>query len=268
MMRERTQMRKTLLDHENGSRITYLADLQELVGNEQEREVQIRRMQEVDAAIVAAKARREEAQAEYRRAVLGELAEATRKAGNLERDLAKAEQRTKYQALTAPIAGTVQQLAVHTIGGVVTPAQTLLVIVPSDTALEVEAVVENQDIGFVHPGQTTEIKVDTFNFTRYGLRHGEVVGVSQDAVGRGSQAKPDASRSAQNSGDGNSGAEQGAGFAARVSLDSTQMQVGDKLVNLSPGMAVTVEIKTGRRRIISYLLSPLLRYSQESLRER
>ena len=57
-------------------------------------------------------------------------------------------------------------------------------------------------------------------------------------------------------------------YAARVSLDRTQMQVDDKLVNLSPGMAVTVEIKTGSRRIISYLLSPLLRYKQEVLRER
>jgi hemolysin D len=57
-------------------------------------------------------------------------------------------------------------------------------------------------------------------------------------------------------------------YAARVSLDRTQMQVEDKLVNLSPGMAVTVEIKTGSRRIISYLLSPILRYKQETLRER
>ena len=78
--------------------------------------------------------------------------------------------------------GTVQQLAVHTDGGVVTPAQALMAIVPADSHLEIEAMVSNRDIGFVHAGQEAEIKVDTFNFTRYGLLHGTVVSVSQDAI--------------------------------------------------------------------------------------
>src|SRR6202021_3080170 len=82
---------------------------------------------------------------------------------------------------------TVQQLAVHSVGGVVTPAQTLLTIVPADSTMEIEAMVDNQDIGFVHSGQDAEIKVDTFNFTRYGLRHGKVLSVSQDAVIRDRQ---------------------------------------------------------------------------------
>ena len=76
----------------------------------------------------------------------------------------------------------VQQLAVHTVGGVVTPAQALMVIVPADSQLEIEAMVSNRDIGFVEPGQDAEIKVDTFNFTRYGLLHGKVLSVSQDAI--------------------------------------------------------------------------------------
>ncbi len=81
----------------------------------------------------------------------------------------------------------VQQLAIHTVGGVVTPAQPLLVVVPSDSRLEIEAMVSNSDIGFVHAGQEAEIKVDTFNFTRYGLLHGQVLSVSQDAVIRDRQ---------------------------------------------------------------------------------
>ena len=89
--------------------------------------------------------------------------------------------------LTAPVDGVVQQLAVHTVGGVVTPAQSLLVVVPSDSRLEIEAMVSNRDIGFVHAGQDAEIKVDTFNFTRYGLLHGEVLSVSQDAIIRDRQ---------------------------------------------------------------------------------
>ena len=128
--------------------------------------------------------------------------------------------------------------------------------------------VSNRDIGFVHPGQEAEIKIDTFNFTRYGLLHGKVVSVSQDAIVRD---KPQ-----DKTGDKVPGAEtstsepkgQELAYAARISLDRTQMQIDNNLVNLSPGMAVTVEIKTGSRTVISYLLSPLLRYKHETLRER
>ena len=118
------------------------------------------------AAIVAT---RSQAVAEFHRTLYGELAEAERKAAGLSNDLAKAEERTKRQILTAPVDGVVQQLAVHTVGGVVTPAQQLAVVVPSEAVLEVEAMISNRDIGFVHAGQDAQIKVDTFNFTRYGV---------------------------------------------------------------------------------------------------
>src|SRR6185295_12385464 len=124
--------------------------------------------------------------AEYRRTLFGELTEAKRKAAGLAADLSKAEQRTKLQQLTAPVSGIVQQLAVHTVGGVVTPAQSLMVIVPSDSSLEIEAMVSNHDVGFVHAGDEVEIKVDTFDFTRYGLLHGRVLSISSDAIVRDS----------------------------------------------------------------------------------
>ena len=159
--------------------------------------------------------------------------------------------------------GVVQQLAVHTVGGVVTPAQALAVVVPVDSHLEIEAMVSNRDIGFVHAGQEAEIKIDTFSFTRYGLLHGKVLNVSQDAITRDKPQDKSKTEPASSEPKG-----QEMNYAARVSLDRTQMQVEDKLVNLSPGMAVTVEIKTGSRRIISYLLSPVLKYRQEILKER
>jgi hemolysin D len=138
-------------------------------------------------------------------------------------------------------------------------------VVPSDSHLEVEAMLSNRDIGFVHPAQDVEIKVDTFPFTRYGLIHGRVVSVSQDAIARDKPAEkgpgPAESTSSEPKG-------QELVYSARVTLDRTQMQVEENLVNLSAGMAVTVEIKTGSRAVITYLLSPLMRYKQESLRER
>ena len=201
--------------------------------------------------------------------LLDELNKAEAKAAGLVHDVAKAEQRARFQTLTAPVDGVVQQLAVHTVGGVVTPAQALLVLVPQESQLEIEAMVSNRDIGFVHPGQEAEIKVDTFTFTRYGLLHGKVLSVSQDAITKDKpQDKPNqqGAPGADNASSEPKGQEMS--YAARVSLDRTQMQIDDNLVNLGLGMAVTVEIKTGERTVLSYLLSPIMRYKHDTLRER
>jgi hemolysin D len=266
---QRVDVRKQLWDQKLGSKLVYLTDLQDLVSQRQELLVQQSRLREAEAALAAVQETRAQTLAEYRRNLSSDLATAETKAGALAHDLIKAKARVRLQSLTAPIDGVVQQLAVHTVGGVVTPAQALMVVVPVESRLEIEAMLSNRDIGFVRPGQDAEIKVDTFNFTRYGLLHGQVLSVSQDAITRD---KPPQDKS----GDKAVGAENSTSepkgqellYAARVSLDRTQMQVEDKLVNLSPGMAVTVEIKTGSRTVLSYLLSPVLRYKQETLRER
>jgi hemolysin D len=235
---------------------------------QQEVLVQKSKLQEAEAAVAALVETRAQTAAEYRRTRFEELTKAQEKASGLAQDVIKAEQRTKLQALTAPVDGVVQQLAVHTVGGVVTPAQQLLVVVPLDSHLEIEAMVSNRDIGFVHEGQSGEIKIDTFSFTRYGLLHGEVISVSQDAITRDKPQDKSADKVQGTEVSSSEPKGQELSYAARVSLEHTQMQVEDKLVNLTPGMAVTVEIKTGSRRIISYLLSPIIKYKQEMLRER
>jgi hemolysin D len=162
----------------------------------------------------------------------------------------------------------VQQLAIHTIGGVVTPAQTLMFIVPAESRLEVEAMISNQDIGFVGAGQEAAIKVDTFNFTRYGLLRGTILNVSRDSIARDKPADKASDKALGAETTSSEPRGQELLYSARISLDRTQLEIEDKQVNLSPGMAVTAEIKTGARRIISYLLSPLARYHHDSLRER
>src|SRR3984957_20464921 len=179
---ERVNIRKALSEYSN--RLQYYEVLQQLTESQQERLVQKSHLKEARAAVGAIIETRGQTKAEYRRTIFGELAEAERKAGGLAADLSKAEQRTKLQQLTAPVSGMVQQLAVHTVGGVVTPAQALMVIVPSDSQLEVEAKVNNHDIGFVHAGDEVEIKVDTFDFTRYGLLQGRVLSISSDSIVR------------------------------------------------------------------------------------
>jgi hemolysin D len=268
VLQQRVEIKQSLYTREIGSKVNYLEILQALIETQHELLVQQSRSHEAEAAVAAIVEARAQTAAEFGRVTSGELVEAQRKASGLSEDVIKATQRTHLQALTSPVDGTVQQLAVHTLGGVVTPAQALLVVVPAESHLEIEALISNRDIGFIQVGDEAEIKIDTFNFTRYGLIRGKVQSISQDAITR--DKPPDKSSDSAQGASTTTSEPKGQEFLyqARVSLDQKQMQVDDRLVNLSPGMAVTVEIKTGTRSVMSYLLSPLLRYKQESLRER
>jgi hemolysin D len=268
LLQERVDVRKYLYDKAIGTKIIYLTEFQDLVGQQHEVLVQQSRLREAEAAVAGLTHARFKVEAEYRRGLYDDLAKAEQRAAGLAQDVIKGEQKAKQQILTAPVDGVVQQLAVHTIGGVVTPAQTLAALVPLDSNLEIEAMVMNRDIGFIVPGQSAAIKIDTFNFTRYGLLAGRVLSISRDAITRDRhEDKPrDQPSSAENASSEPKGQE--LLYAARVSLERSGMEIEGRTVQLSPGMAVTVEIKTGSRRIISYLLSPLMRYNQEVLRER
>ncbi len=247
LVRARTEARGELARAGVGSRLIYLEAQQQLAEARHERVIQQRRMAELDAAIGALRAQRIALDAEFTRTRRAELAEAERQLASLTQEVLKAEQRQAWQSLTAPIDGQVQQLAVHTVGGVVQAGQQLLVVVPQDDGLEVEAAVLNRDIGFVRPGQAVQIKLETFMFTRYGLVPGEVISVSGDAIQE---------------------ERRGLVFAARIRLLRSAIQVDGRETPLTPGMNVTVEIRIGDRRVLDYLLSPIVRYRQEALRER
>src|SRR5579871_3527332 len=266
---EEAEIRQKAMSIEFGNRIAHLDAQIRLADQKNDLVVQQRRASEIIAGRKALEQQREQTRAEYANKILSDLADAEQKALDLTEDLKKADQRLEQQILRAPVDGTVQQLAVHSLGGVVTAAQQVMLIVPSDSRLEVEAMLPNRDVGFVSPGQREEIKVDTFNFTKYGLLHGEVEVVSHDAI---VQQKPvdksNPTKSQAALADTSEPAGQEYVYAAQVSLDSTRLQVDGRMVDLIPGMAVTVEIKTGSRRVIEYLLAPLLRYKKESLHER
>lgn len=268
-LQKRARARQYLANKGISSKLDAYTAQQDLVEHQQELQVQKGRLAEATAGVASLKDQRLQAEAEYRHKNLDDLTQAEQKASSLHEQLIQASEKYKLQTLTSPVDGTVQQLAIHTEGGVVTPAQSLLVVVPADSHLEIEAMVSNRDIGFVREGQEVTVKVDTFNYTRYGLLHGKVMSVSQDAITR--DRPDDKTGNKQQAGSESDSSEpkgQELVYAARVSLDRTQMQIDDRLVNLEPGMAVTVEIKTGSRHIISYLLSPLSRASHEALRER
>ncbi|MDP1735634.1 MAG: HlyD family type I secretion periplasmic adaptor subunit [Sulfuritalea sp.] len=245
--RQRAEDFKGLVEKNFISKHGYLEKEQARIEQEADLETQRSRLKELAAAIDEAKGQRNSALAETRRLALDTLNEAEQKATGYGQELVKTESRGQQMTLTAPVDGTVQQLVVRTVGGVVTPAQVLMVIVPKDDALEVEAFLENKDIGFVNAGQQAEVKIETFPFTKYGTIPASLVHVSRDAI---------------------NDEKRGPIYSTRARLQRATVQVEDKTVNLTAGMAVTVEIKTGKRRVIEYFLSPLLQYGSESLRER
>jgi hemolysin D len=205
------------------------------------------RLQEAQAALREAEQTRSAYLAETQRTLSVRQAQADLKRQQSHQELAKATQREQLTTLTTPVAGTVQQLALHTEGGVVTEAQALMVIVPDSASVSAEVTLENKDIGFVTEGQDVAIKLETFPFTRYGTVKASVDKVTQDAV---------------------NDEKRGAIFPALLKLHQTTIDVDGKPIKLAPGMNVTAEIKTGQRRVIEYLLSPIQRAGSESLRER
>lgn len=190
---------------------------------------------------------KEAAIAEFKREQHDNLSKALDKAHEYSQAVVKTKKQLNQTRLTSPVNGTVQQLAVNTIGGVVTPAQALMVIVPTEDYIEAEAMIENKDIGFVKQGQDAAIKIETFLFTKYGLIEGKVQTVSLDAI------QDDKKKLV---------------YATRIRMSRNTMDIEGKLVKLTPGMAVTVEIKTGQKRFIEYFLSPLIQHVSESLKER
>jgi len=238
---------KRLLDKAYVAKHAYLEKEQQRLDQERELAVQQARVLELQAAKQQAESRRQSVLAQTRRAMLDLLHESEQRAAGLQQELSKAEQRNRLMHLTAPVDGTVQQLAIHTAGGVVTEAQPLMVIVPSNQPVEVEAMLENKDIGFVRPGQEVEVKVDTFTFTKYGVVHGTVASISDDAI---------------------EDERLGLVYSTRIQLKENSILVGSQQVPLTPGMSIRAEVKTDKRKVIDYFLSPLQQHTAESLGER
>lgn len=162
-------------------------------------------------------------------------------------EVTKARQMNRFQRLVAPVDGTVQSLEVHTVGGVVEAAKPLMTVIPARGALEVQAKVLNKDIGFVRAGQEAAVKLEAFPFTRYGAVPGRVRSISRDAV----QDK-----------------DLGLVYMATITLDRSFVDADGRRYVLSPGLSATVDVKTGTRRIVSYLISPLQTSISQAGRER
>lgn len=180
--------------------------------------------------------------------VMTKIVEDRRQLALTEENLKKAEEKNRQSIIKAPMAGRVQKLSVHTRGAIVTTAQELLIIVPENTAMKIEAWVENKDIGFIYEGQPAALKVETFNFQKYGTLPAVVETVSTDAV---------------------ENKEGKLLYKTILRPEETEFHlITGRTVPLVAGMSVSAEIKTKDKRIIEYFLDPFLQYKSEGLRER
>jgi hemolysin D len=247
LVTQRADSLKKLSEQNLVARNSYLEVEQERIEALQDLAAQDSNLASTAAAINELIEQRSLALADSRREAFEKLEELEKQNRAQRQELIKASDIAGDQVLTSPVDGVVQQLKVHTIDGVVTPAEQLLVVVPKDQILEVEARVLNKDIGFVRAGQPATIKIEAFPFTRYGVIEGTVTSVSNDAI---------------------ADEKLGLYYAARVRVAKSTMFVDGVDVLLSPGMAVTAEVTTGTRRLIDYLLSPVMEHVKESGRER
>ena len=247
LINKRAKALKDLATQHLVAEVDYLKLEQERIEAAQALAVLQHRLAETRASIQQARSERAALEAEFVKTLGIEQVDTETRVDLLAQELVKVRARKQHQTLRAPVDGRVQQLSVHSVGGVVTPAEVLMVIVPSDSPLEAEAWILNKDIGFVHEGQYAEVKVDAFPFTKYGTIPANIMKISDEAVEH---------------------EHLGWVYVTRIALEKSEITVNDKHLPLMPGMALTVEIKTGTRRVIEYFLSPLLTYTSESLKER
>ena len=244
---ETMQYQQTVLQTQKGQRDEAIANL-DVIAHERERTV---------AAFIAENGQK--------------LAEAQRQADDFEQKLAKARLKSGRMALSSPIDGVVLGLSVTTVGQVIGSGDEIMRIVPEDASLEIECYLANRDIGFVKPGQTAVVKIESFPFTRYGTLSAEVRRVAHDAIPEpdAQQAEGDSSRANRQSKlFASAQRTQNLVFPVTLSPSKTVMNVDGQNVPLSPGMAVNVEIATGNRRILEYIFSPLVEVASEALKER
>jgi len=270
LLQEKNETARGLYDKKFGTRPPVLESEQQLVEKRAELKTAEHNVRQIQAERRSIVAKLAEAKAGYMADATDRRTKALMKISQLNQDITKARQKESYRRLMAPVDGTVQGLKIHTSGAVVTTADTLMTIVPDGTGIEVDCLVPNKDIGFVGEGQNVEVKLEAFPFTRYGLVPGRVRKLGRDAATNPNAAPPGSlaamAQMPQPSTPGAPPAE--LAYPAKVTLLQDWILVDGRHEKIRAGMRVSAEIKTGDRRVIEYLLSPVMQAVKEAGRER
>lgn len=248
LAREQLAARQQLDATGYGARLVTLQVQERVIGLEFDRRARAGDLRKARAEQAMIQRERAQARAEFSAQAAAELAESETIATARAQGAAKARERSRLQTLTAPLAGTIVEVAVTTLGERVEAGAPLMTLVPSGQELVVEARVLNRDAGFVSVGDRAVIKLEAYPFTRFGFLEGRVERIGADAV---------------------TDERRGLVFPVRVRITRTQLSRAEgRDLRLSPGMAASVEIMTGKRRVIDFVLSPIARATSEAGRER
>ena len=247
LLNERVDSLESLQAQKLVARTTYLELKQQAVQQQEQRLIELTNVSSIKHAIKTNTQEQITHSTEQQKLLQSEISQINEEVSILQQELEKQQYLTEKNMLLAPVNGIVEALQLSTIGEVVTPAQQLLTVVPDGDELIVDARLLNKDIGFTFVGQDVVVKIDSFPFTRYGSIKAEVIEVSTDAV---------------------KDEQLGLYFPIKVRLHSQHINVENRRVPLSAGMSVNVEIKTGNRRIIEFLLSPIIQHLDEGAKER
>ena len=247
MAKEREERTRFVAEKGGISKFTWQEYLEKYLSLQQDLIIQESEILRSKEAVLQAKSELQRIQDEREKELSEQIVDAAHNQRIAEEELKKAKERYRLTQIRSPIAGTVQQLVIHTTGGVVTEAQQLMQIVPEQDTLFFEVWVINKDIGFIHENQQAEIKVETFNFQKYGTLDAAVNMVATEAI---------------------EDEQRGLIYRVLLTAEKNYFIVEGKKIPLLPGMAVTAEIKTKQKRIIEYFLEPFKTYMSEGLRER
>ena len=272
ILKQKAGMAESLLSSAVGSKADALTAEENLARVEADLAGNLAQLKETDAGMLSLREQKRQAVSTFVGQQAQGIQTAERQVEQLDQEIVKQKARLDDTSLAAPVDGTVQQLAAVGPGQVVNPGQTLLVIVPKETKLVVEALIPSSDIGFVKVGDDVGIKADAFPFTRYGMFEGKVVTVSREAVTiRNAQALQDPiSVASGRANEAPSGAPEVSGlyYIAMVALDDPSRTDSGNRLQLEPGMTVRAEIKTESRRVIDYILSPVTEVLKSAGHER
>jgi hemolysin D len=269
-LQDRVDMRATLAKSGSGSRASLIDGKEVLLKEEAVLTGHRGSLREVEASLRVLASEREKLFQTFLTDNTQKRADAGKALEEATQRLIKAQARLGHMTLKSPADGVVQASAIYTIGQVVTPAQEIMRIVPQGEKLEIEAYLPNKDIGFVHEGQEVAVKVDSFPFTRYGLLSGKVTHIARDAIPQADAAQIEGNPARPSESQTFAGAQrmQNLVFPVTITIEKPELVVGGRRIAMSPGMTVTAEIKTGSRRILEYLFSPLVEVGSEAMRER
>lgn len=245
--RERIDASRQLLEQGVLSRSAWLEMLESFQGLESEREIVLRELEQKESQEAALEREQEALISSLRNSLLQRMSDVDARQATLSAQLTSLERRVRAASLVAPVSGTVDQLSVHTVGGIAQTGQELLRVVPSEGHVEIEAMFSNADVGFLHVGLPTNIRLDAFPSERFGFVAGEIKDISADSVEMG---------------------DVGFVYVVRATPEEVFLRVGNVEHPLRSGMTLTMDVITGERRIISYFFAPIVEVVERSLGER